>query len=159
MRCRVHFLPALATLSQGGQEIIASLIRTIFSQPDGEYLRYQHAEVVHMLERINQKPAELLADAKEGLLAFTSFSRAHWRQMRSTNPLGRLDREIRRRTDVVSVFPSRQALLQLTTAVAMEQRDEWAASNRRCLCGGSLKTFTEPEEIDQEVTRQLTIAY
>jgi putative transposase len=81
-RCRVHFLRnALATLPAGRQEMIASLIRTIFSQPDAEYVHTQHAEVVRMLERIHPKTAELLAEAKEDLLAFTSFPRAHWRQI------------------------------------------------------------------------------
>ena len=158
-RCRVHFLRnALATLPQGRQEMIASLIRTIFSQPDSEYVHQQHAEVVRMLERIHPKTADLLADAKEDLLAFTSFPRAHWRQIWSTNPLERLNREIKRRTDVVGVFPDPEAFLRLTTAVLMEQHDEWAASNRRYLSEGSLKSLTEPEEIDQGVIRQLDIA-
>jgi len=77
-RCRVRFLRnALATLPQGRQEMIASLIRTIFSQPDAEYIHHQHGEVVRTLERIHPKTAELLAEAKEDLLAFNSFPRAH----------------------------------------------------------------------------------
>jgi len=158
-RCRVHFLRnALATLPQGRQEMIASLIRTIFSQPDAEYVHAQHGEVVRMLERIHPKTATLLADAKEDLLAFTGFPRAHWRQIWSTNPLERLNREIKRRTDVVGVFPNPEALLRLTTAVLIEQHDEWAASNRRYLSEGSLKAVTHPNESDQEVTRQIRIA-
>lgn len=158
-RCRVHFLRnALATLPQGRQEMIASLIRTIFSQPDAEYVHQQHGEVVRMLERIHPKTAGLLADAREDLLAFTSFPRAHWRQIWSTNPLERLNREIKRRTDVVGVFSNPEALLRLTTAVLMEQHDEWAASHRRYLSEGSLKALTHPDEADQEVTRQIRIA-
>ncbi len=158
-RCRVHFLRnALATLPAGRQEMIASLIRTIFSQPDTEYVHTQHAEVVRMLERIHPKTAELLAEAKEDLLAFTSFPRAHWRQIWSTNPLERLNREIKRRTDVVGVFPNPEALLRLTTMVLIEQHDEWAATNRRYLAEGSLKSLTHPGELDEEVTRQLNIA-
>ncbi len=158
-RCRVHFLRnALATLPQGRQEMIASLIRTIFSQPDAEYVHHQHGEVVRMLERIHPKTAELLAEAKEDLLAFTSFPRAHWRQIWSTNPLERLNREIKRRTDVVGVFPNPEALLRLTTMVLIEQHDEWAATNRRYLAEGSLRSLTHAEELDEGVTRQLNIA-
>jgi len=158
-RCRVHFLRnALATLPQGRQEMIASLIRTIFSQPDAEYVHHQHAEMVRMLERIHPKTAELLADAKEDLLAFTGFPRAHWRQIWSTNTLERLNREIKRRTDVVGVFPNPEALLRLTTTVLIEQHDEWAATNRRYLAEGSLRTLTNPEEVDEGVTGQLNIA-
>ena len=111
-----------------------------------------------MLERIHRKTADLLDDAREDLLAFTSFPRAHWRQIWSTNPLERLNREIKRRTEVVGVFPNPEALLRLTTAVLMEQHDEWATSNRRYLSERSLKALTEPEEIDQWVIRQLDIA-
>ncbi len=158
-RCRVHFLRnALATLPQGRQEMIASLIRTIFSQPDAEYVHHQHGEVVRMLERIHPKTATLLAEAKEDLLAFTGFPRAHWRQVWSTNPLERLNREIKRRTDVVGVFPNPEALLRLTTMVLMEQHDEWAASKRRYLSEGSLKALNDPGELDQGVTRELDIA-
>ena len=111
-----------------------------------------------MVERIHPKTAELLADSKEDLLAFTNFPRAHWRQIWSTNPLERLNREIKRRTDVVGVFPNPEALLRLTTAVLMEQHDEWAATNRRYLAEGSLRSLTHPGELDEGVTRQLNIA-
>jgi hypothetical protein len=131
--------------------MIASLIRTIFSQPDTEYVHTQHTEVVRMLERIHPKTAELLADSKEDLLAFTNFPRAHWRQIWSTNPLERLNREIKRRTDVVGVFPNPEALLRLTTMVLIEQHDEWAATNRRYLAEGSLKSLTHPCELDKGV--------
>jgi len=158
-RCRVHLLRnALATLPQGRQEMIASLIRTIFSQPDFEYVHQQHGWLVRMLERFHPKTALLLADAKEDLLAFTSFPGAHWRQIWSTNPLERLNREITRHTNVLGVFPNPEALLRLTSAVLMEQHDEWAASSRRYLSEASLKTLTNPEELDPGVTRQLDIA-
>jgi transposase-like protein len=138
--------------------MIASLIRTIFSQPDAEYVHTQHGEVVRMLERIHPKTAQLLADAEVDLLAFTGFPRAHWRQIWSTNPLERLNREIKRRTDVVGVFPNPEALLRLTTARLMEQHNEWAATNRTYLAEGSLRRLTHPEEVDEGVTRQLNIA-
>jgi len=138
--------------------MIASLIRTIFSQPDAEYVHTQHAEVVRMSERIHPKTAQLLADTKRDLLAFTGFPRAHWWQIWSTNPLGRLNREIKRRTDVVGVFPNPESLLRLTTPVLMEQHDEWAAPKRRYLAEGSRRALSQPEELGAWVTRQLTIA-
>ena len=132
-------------LPQGRQEMIASSIRTIFSQLDDEYVHHQHGWFVRVLERTHPKRADLFADAKEDPLPFT-------------NPLERLSREIKRRTDVVGVFPNPESLFRLTTAVLMEKHDEWAASNRRYLSEGSLKALTEPEEIDQGVIRQLNIA-
>ena len=75
----------------------------------------------------------------------------------STNPLERLNREIKRRADVVGVFPNPEALLRLTTMVLIEQHDEWAATNRRYLAEGSLASLTHPGELDEGVTRQLNI--
>ena len=158
-RSRVHFLRnALAALPQSRQEMTACLIRTIFSQPAAEYVHHQHGEVVRMLERSHPKTVGLLADVREDLLAFTSFPRPHWRQIWSTNPLERLNQENKRRTGVVGAFPNREARLRFTAALLMEQKDEWAASNRRYLSEGSLKELAEADSIDQGVIRQLDIA-
>lgn len=138
-QCRFHFLRnVLATLPQGRQEMIASLIRTVISPLETEHFHYQRAEVVRMLEHVHAKTADLLADAKEDLLASNGFPMAHWRQTWSTNPLERFNREIKRCTDVVGVFPNADALRRLTVAVLMEQHDEWVASNRRYFVEGSL---------------------
>lgn len=94
----------MATFSQGRQEMITSVSRTIFSQPDTKYVHHRHAEFVRMLERNHPKTAELFPDAKGGLLAFTGFPEVHWRQTWPTNPLERLNREIKGRSDVVRVF-------------------------------------------------------
>jgi putative transposase len=122
-RCRVHFLRnVLARVPKGSAEMVAAAIRTIFAQPTA-------AEVV---EQVN-KVATMLADAREELTAFTSFPVAHWRKLWSTNPLERLNKEIKRRTNVVGIFPDDAAVLRLAGAVLIETHDEWQVAERRYL--------------------------
>lgn len=90
-----------------------------------------------MLGRQFPKVSEMLLEAKEDLTAFAVFPAQHWKKLRSTNPLERINREIKRRTDVVQVFPNPDALLRLTTAVLSEMHDEWIAFARRYLSEGS----------------------
>lgn len=108
-----------------------SFIWGILSQPDAEYIHRQRGGA-SIKEPIHPKTSDALADAREDLLAFTSLLRADWRPTWSTNKLKRLTREMKSRTDVVGGFPNPEALPRLTTAVLMEQHDDWAASNRRC---------------------------
>jgi putative transposase len=131
-RCRVHFMRnVLAVVPKGSQEMVASIIRTIFAQPDTEHIQKQFGEVTTMLGRSHPKVAEMLTDAEPDLLAFAEFPRRHWRQIWSTNPLERVNKEIKRRTDVVGVFPNPAALLRLAGSVLIEQNDEWEAGERR----------------------------
>ena len=129
---RVHFMRnVLAVVPKGSQEMVASIIRTIFAQPDREHIEKQFAEVTTMLGRSHPKVAAMLIDAQPDLLAFAAFPRRHWRQIWSTNPLERVNKEIKRRTDVVGVFPNPAALLRLAGSVLIEQHDEWDAGERR----------------------------
>ncbi|MCW2751873.1 MAG: transposase, partial [Aeromicrobium sp.] len=138
-RCRVHFMRnVLAVVPKGTQEMVASIIRTIFAQPDTEHVRNQFDEVSRMLARSHPKVAGMLDDAKEDLLSFTGFPPKHWRQIWSTNPLERVNNEIKRRTDVVGVFPNPAALLRLSGAVLVEQHDEWEAGDRRYFSAASM---------------------
>jgi putative transposase len=138
-RCRVHFMRnVLAVVPKGTQDMVASIIRTIFAQPGAEHVRAQFDEVTRMLERSHPKVADMLDDAKEDLLAFTGFPLKHWRQIWSTNPLERVNKEIKRRTDVVGVFPNPAALLRLAGAVLVEQHDEWEAGDRRYFSAASM---------------------
>jgi transposase-like protein len=116
-RCRTHFvMNVLAKVPKGAQQAVATLVRSIFTQPDAESTRTQYRTVVEHLEPRFPEAAELLTDAEEELLAFTAFPKAVWRQIWSNNPLERLNKEVRRRTDVVGIFPNRSALVRLVGA-------------------------------------------
>lgn len=130
-RCRTHVMRnLLSRVPRSAQPLVASFVRTIFAQPDAASTRRQHAAVVEELRARFPKAAELLEEAREDLLAFTGFSSLHWRQIWSNNPQERLNREIRRRTDVVGIFPDRDALIRLVGAVLSEQHDEWQVGRR-----------------------------
>ena len=107
------------------QPWVLTLLRTVFDQPDPEEVRAQFDRVVDTLEAKFPRAAAHLADAGDDLLAFTAFPREAWRQIWSNNPQERLNREIRRRTDVVGIFPDRASLIRLVGAVLAEQHDEW----------------------------------
>ncbi len=129
-RCRTHFIRNLLTrVPKAAHGIVATYVRTIFAQPDAESVRAQHARTVEHLRGRFQKAADMLADAEE-LLAFTAFPKEHWRQIWSNNPQERLNREIRRRTDVVGIFPNREAIIRLVGAVLCEIHDDWAVVRR-----------------------------
>lgn len=130
-RCRTHFARnLLAKVPKSAQPFVATLLRTIFAQPDGATTWAQLHRVVAELRRRFPDAAALLEEAAPDLLAFTAFPRDHWRQIWSTNPEERLNREIRRRTDVVGIFPNRDSIIRLVGAVLSEQHDEWQVARR-----------------------------
>ena len=131
-RCRTHFVRnLLCRVPKSAQPAVATLVRSIFAQPDAEQVREQHARCVAQLGERFPGAAQLLEEAGEEILAFTAFPKEVWRQVWSNNPLERLNREIRRRSDVVGIFPDRAAVLRLVGAVLAEQNDEWADAGRR----------------------------
>jgi putative transposase len=145
-RCRVHFMRnALAKVSKGHAEMVAATIRTIFAQPNGPKVREQLDNVADLLRGEFPAVAELLCDAKADLTAFADFPLAHWQKIWSTNPLERLNREVKRRTDVVGIFPNTDALLRLSACVLIEAHDEWQDSDRRYLSEGSMALLNPPE--------------
>ena len=148
-RCRVHFMRnVLARVPKGSQEMVAAAVRTIFAQPDAVAVRAQLDEVADKLAPGFPAVAAMLAEAKEDLLAFTAFPVAHWRKVWSTNPLERVNKEIKRRTDVVGTFPNPAALLRLAGHVLIEQHDEWDGADRRYFSEHSMKLLlVEPEEV------------
>ncbi len=138
-RCRVHFMRnVLAKVPKASGEMVAAGIRTIFAQPDAQHVRSQLDEVARMLDAQFPVIGAMLRDACEDLLAFTSFPVAHWRKIWSTNPLERINGEIKRRTNVVGIFPNDPSILRLVTAVLVETHDEWAVSERRYLSEESM---------------------
>jgi putative transposase len=138
-RCRVHFMRnVLAKVPKADAEMVAAAIRTIFAQPSAEAVHAQFDRIVATLEPQFPVVAVMLVDARDDLLQFTGFPIEHWRKIWSTNPLERLHREIKRRTDVVGVFPNDAAVDRLVTAVIVEQHDEWAVAGRRYLSETSM---------------------
>jgi transposase-like protein len=130
-RCRTHYLRELLTkVPKASQPWVATLVRTIFDQPDAAEVAAQFDRVVTALEAKLPAAAEHLATAREDLLAFTALPREIWRQVWSSNPQERLNRELRRRTDVVGIFPDRASITRLVGAVLMEQNDEWTEARR-----------------------------
>jgi putative transposase len=130
-RCRTHYLRDLLTkVSKTSQPWVATLVRTIFDQPDEAEVHAQFDRVVAALESKLPGAADHLSSARDDLLAFTTVPREIWRQVWSSNPQERLNRELRRRTDVVGIFPGRDSIIRLVGAVLMEQNDEWTESRR-----------------------------
>ena len=120
----------LTKVPKPAQDLVATLIRSVFAQPARDEVWAQLGRVVEQLRSRFPKTAEALEDAAEDILAFSSFPKAVWRQIWSNNPQERLNREIRRRTDVVGIFPNREAIIRLVGAVLAEQTDEWTVARR-----------------------------
>jgi len=131
-RCRTHFMANLASkVAKGNWPMIAALVRSIFEQPDRETTWAQLADVVDKLTQAGFNDVVVyLLDAADDILAFSAFPTEHWPKIRSNNPQERLNKEIRRRTDVVGIFPNRQAVIRLVGALLAEQTDEWAIARR-----------------------------
>ncbi|GLK15502.1 IS256 family transposase [Streptosporangium carneum] len=130
-RCRTHYLRnLLTTVPKSAQPWVATLVRTIFDQPTAEAVRAQHAWVIEALEARYPAACEHLDAAREEVLAFAAFPREVWKQIWSNNPQERLNKEIRRRTDVVGIFPDRGSIIRLVGAVLAEQTDEWTEARR-----------------------------
>lgn len=160
-RCRVHFMRnVLAKVPKGHGEMALAAIRTVFAQPDAEHVHEQFDTIATMLGRQLPVVEAMMIDAKDDLLAFTAFPPAHWRKVWSTNPLERLNREVKRRTDVVGVFPNPSALLRLAGAVLVEAHDEWQVADKRYLSEASmaLLTKTTPDTSGEVDTPELMTA-
>jgi putative transposase len=130
-RCRVHFIRnALAHAGKGQRQVVLALINTVFAQESAEAASAQWRQVADQLRPKFPKLAALMDDAEGDVLAFMSFPKAHRLQIHSTNPLERLNAEIKRRTDVVGIFPNEPAITRLVGALLLEQNDEWQLQRR-----------------------------
>ncbi len=144
----VHFIRnALAYVPKAAAQMVAATIRTIFVQPDAQGAKETWRKVADTFRKRYPKLANLMDEAEADVLAYLGFPQEHWRQIWSNNPLERLNREIKRRTDVVGIFPNDDAALRLVGAVLGEQHDEWQVS-RRYLSGESLAKLLPPEQLE-----------
>jgi putative transposase len=142
-RCRVHFVRnALALVPKSAAPMVAATIRTVFAQPDPVSAREQWRRVADNFRSRHERLAALLDDAEPDVLAYLAFPHEHWRQIWSNNPLERLNREVKRRTDVVGIFPNDAAVIRLVGAILAEQHDEWQIA-RRYFSAESLAKLTE----------------
>lgn len=156
-RCRVHFMRnVLSKVPKASAEMVAAAIRTIFAQPDAAHVHSQLDEVARMLGAQFPHLLSMLLDAAEDLLAFAAFPQAHWRKIWSTNPLERINGEIKRRTNVVGIFPNDASILRLVTAVLVETHDEWAVSERRYLSEESMAKIGVTADTIREATFAIT---
>ena len=131
-RCRVHFMRnVLAHAGKQGRRVVAAFIATAFAQEDAEMARTQWRQVADQLRPKVAKLAILMDQAEADVLAFMSFPKDHQSKIHSTNPLERLNGEIKRRTDVVGIFPNEDAITRLVGAILLEQNDEWAVQRAR----------------------------
>jgi len=138
-RCRVHAMRNLMRLAPHSQrQVISALIRTIFAQPDHEAASTQLRLVVDQLAPLAPKVAALLEGMEADLLAYTGFPKAHWSKIWSNNPIERLNRELKRRTDVVSIFPDTDSVIRLVGALLVEINDEMIAADRRYIAAASV---------------------
>jgi putative transposase len=138
-RCRTHFMRNLLTkVPRSAQGLVATLVRSINAQPTTKEVWAQHERVADELEHRFPATAEQLREVAEDVLAFTTFRQSAWRQIWSSNPQERLNREIRRRSEVVGIFPNRKAIIRLIGAVLGEYTDEWMVT-RRYMSVGALE--------------------
>jgi transposase-like protein len=145
-RCRVHFMRnVLAHIPKGDKSMVVAALRTIFAQRSQEAARQQLGEIVEAMEPRWTRAARVLAGAEDEVLTYMGFPAAHWTRIYSTNPLERLKREVRRRTDVVGIFPDPDAALRLVGSVLIEVHDEWQVG-RRYFSLDSMRRLREPAE-------------
>lgn len=150
-RCRVHFVRnALALVPKSAAQLVAATIRTVFAQPEPEMARATWRQVADGFRARYPKLAALLDAAETDVLAYLAFPAEHWRQIWSNNPLERLNREVKRRTDVVGIFPNDAAIVRLVGMILAEQHDEWQVG-RRYFSAESLAKLAAPGAVGEVV--------
>lgn len=148
-RCRVHFARnLLAHVGRDNTDTVAAIFRTIFAQPNPAAVAAAWDEVRDRLAGSFPKIGPLMDDAKAEVLAFTVFPKAHWQKIWSTNPLERINKEIKRRSRVVGIFPNNAAVIRLVGAILADMHDEWQAGDRRYLSEGSMDVLYANRDTD-----------
>jgi putative transposase len=149
-RCRVHFMRnALSLVPKAAQQMVGATIRTVFAQPDAASARQQWRRVTEGFRGRFPKLSELMEEAEEDVLAYATFPPEHWQKIWSNNPLERLNKEVKRRTEVVGIFPNEAAVIRLVGAVLSEQHDEWQVG-KRYFSAGSLAKLEQKEVIAEQ---------
>jgi putative transposase len=155
-RCRVHFARnLLATIPKAHQDMVAALFRTVFAGIDADAVSAQWDHIAATLAERWPKAAALMEQAKPEVLAFSAFPTEHWRKIWSTNPLERVNKEIKRRSRVVGIFPNEAAVVRLVGAVLADLHDDWISSDRRYLSEASMAKLYPEREDAPTVTTEL----
>jgi putative transposase len=151
-RCRVHFLrSALAHAGRNGRRVVAAFIATAFAQNDAEAAKSQWRKIADQLRPTLPKLAALMDEAETDVLAYMSFPATHRTKLHSVNPLERLNGEIKRRTDVVGIFPNEDAITRLVGALLLEQSDEWAVQRTRYMTLETMAALGEDAAVSPPV--------
>jgi transposase-like protein len=147
-RCRVHFMRnALAHAGKSGRRVVSAFIATAFAQDDADAARIQWRQVADQVRTKLPKLAALLDDAEQDVLAFMTFPKEHRAKIHSTNPIERLNGEIKRRTEVVGIFPNEEAITRLIGAILLEQNDEWAVQRARYMTLETIATLGDDHPV------------
>jgi putative transposase len=142
-RCTIHFRRnVLTAVPKGAQDFVMAAVKAVFQQPDRASAKEAMGRAIELVQERYPHVAEMLSQAEDDVLAFMSFPKAHWRQIHSTNPLERINKEIRRRTNVVGIFPNDAAIIRLVGMLLIEQNDEWSVG-RRYFSMGSMAQLQE----------------
>jgi putative transposase len=143
-RCRIHFMRnVLAHAGKQGRRVVSAFIGTAFAQNDADAARAQWRQVADQLRQRVKKLAEFMDEAETDVLAYMSFPAAHRPKLHSTNPIERLNGEIKRRTQVVGIFPNEEAITRLVGAILLEQNDEWAVQRARYMTLETIAPLSE----------------
>ncbi len=149
-RCRVHFMRnALSLVPKVAQQMVGATIRTVFAQPDARSAREQWRRVSDGFRHRFSRLSELMDETEEDVLAYAAFPSEHWQKIWSNNPLERVNKEVKRRTNVVGIFPNEQAVIRLVGSVLCEQHDEWQVS-KRYFSASSLAKLERKEEMQEQ---------
>jgi putative transposase len=151
-RCRVRFMRnALSLVPKAAQQMVGATIRTVFAQPDAQKSAHQQWRRVsegfgHRFSRLS----ELMEEAEEGVLAYAAFPAQHWQKIWSNNPLERVNKEVKRRTNVVGIFPTEGSVIRLVGSVLLEHHDEWQVSKRYFSAGSLAKLDRREEQLAEQ---------
>jgi putative transposase len=146
-RCRVHFLRNLLShVPKAGQDMVAAAMKAVFVIQKPEQVRAHWQQVTEMLRKQFPGAVPVMEAARDDVLAFLNFPQEHWRKIWSTNPLERLNKEIKRRTNVVGIFPNDAAIVRLVGSQLQEQQEEWQLERRRFFSEATMAKIADPEE-------------